>query len=68
MLPAIEVKRQDRIKLIRFPLSKEANNLMRNHDFWENLRSKTDGQASLLQLHGYNRDSLEIYDSKIDLL
>jgi hypothetical protein len=42
--------------------------LTRNYDFIEDLMSKVDGQATLLQISGYYKDSLDIYDRKVDFI
>ena len=40
--------------------------MTRNYDFLEDLMNKVDGQATLLQINGYYKDSLEVYDKKVD--
>jgi hypothetical protein len=52
----------------RTAMSKEDLDLTRNIDFIEDLMGKVDGQATLLQLSGYYKDSLEIYDKKVDFI
>ena len=34
----------------------------------EDLMAKIDGQATLLQMSGYYKDSLDIYDKKVDFI
>jgi hypothetical protein len=42
----------------RGEMSKLELDLTRNYDFIEDLMSKVDGQATLLQMSGYYKDSL----------
>lgn len=42
--------------------------LTRNYDFLEDLMGKVDGQATLLQFSGYYKDSIDIYDKKVDFI
>lgn len=49
-------------------MSKEELDLTRNYDFVEDLMGKVDGQATLLQLSGYFKDSLDIYDKRVDFI
>ena len=39
--------------------------LTRNYDFFQDLVSKVDGQATLLQSSGYYQDSIDLYEKKI---
>ena len=48
-------------------MSKKDLDLTRNYDFLKDLMKKVDGQATLLQINGYYKDSLEVYDRKVDL-
>lgn len=38
--------------------------MLRNFDYVEDLRKKIHGHANLLQLSGYFKDSLEVYERK----
>lgn len=49
-------------------MTKVQLDLTRNYDYIEDLMGKIDGQATLLQLSGYYKDSLEIYDKKVDFI
>lgn len=49
-------------------MTKAALDLTRNYDFFEDLISRVDGQATLLQVSGYYKDSLDIYDKKVDFI
>jgi hypothetical protein len=42
--------------------------LVRNYDYLEDMMGKIDGQATLLQLAGYLKDSLHLYDRRADSL
>lgn len=62
----MDKKRQD--QEFRLAMTKTELDLTRNYDFLEDLMSKVDGQATLLQMSGYYKDSLEIYDKKVDFV
>ena len=49
-------------------MKKAELDLTRNYDFIEDVMTKIDGQATLLQLSGYYKDSLDIYDKKVEHL
>ena len=49
-------------------MTKTNLDLTRNYDFIEDLMGKVDGQATILQISGYYKDSLEIYDKKVDFI
>ena len=49
-------------------MNKQDLDLTRNYDFLEDLMKKVDGQATLLQINGYYKDSLEVYDRKVDFI
>lgn len=66
ILPIMDKKRQS--EQARLGMTKIELDLTRNYDFIEDLMSKVDGQATLLQLSGYYKDSLEIYDKKVDFI
>ena len=40
--------------------------LMRNYDYFEDMLVKVDSQATLLQLSGYYKESLDISNKKLD--
>jgi tetratricopeptide (TPR) repeat protein len=46
-------------------LTKLDFDLMRNYDYLEDMMSKVDSQATLLQLAGYYDDALQIYDQRV---
>lgn len=66
VLPIMDKKRQS--EQTRGEMSKLELDLTRNYDFIEDLMSKVDGQATLLQMSGYYKDSLQIYDKKVDFI
>ncbi len=41
---------------------------MRNYDYLEDMMAKVDSQATVLQLSGYYKESLQIYDKKVDFI
>lgn len=41
---------------------------MRNYDYLEDMMEKVDSQATVLQLSGYYKQSLQIYDKKVDFI
>ena len=49
-------------------MQKAELDLTRNYDFIEDVMTRIDGQATLLQLSGYYKDSLDIYDKKVEHL
>ena len=49
-------------------MGKTQLDLTRNYDFLEDLMNKIDGQATLLQINGYYKESLDIYDKKVDFI
>ena len=46
-------------------MSEQDIDLTRNYDFIQDLVKKVDGQATLLQINGEYKDSLEVYDRKV---
>ena len=67
ILPVLHVKRQDKEFRLN-GMSDHSKDMTRNYDFLEDLMSKVDGQATILQINGYYKDSLEVYDRKVDLI
>ena len=67
ILPVLHVKRQDK-EFRLHGMSENGKDMTRNYDFLEDLMSKVDGQATILQINGYYKDSLEVYDRKVDLI
>jgi hypothetical protein len=55
-------------ELGRTKMTKSELNLTRNYDYLEDLMGKIDSQATVLQLSGYFKESLEIYDKKVDFI
>jgi len=49
-------------------MSKLELDLMRNYDYLEDMLSKVDSQATLLQLAGYYDDALKVYDQRVDYI
>lgn len=49
-------------------MSSKELDLVRNYDYLEDTMGKIDGQATLLQLSGYLKDSLQLYDRKAQVL
>lgn len=49
-------------------MSEKQLDLVRNYDYLEDMMGKIDGQATLLQVSGYLRDSLRLYDRKAEML
>lgn len=62
-LPESYIRRQnkDRPKMTKMELD-----LMRNYDYLEDMLVKVDSQATLLQLSGYYKESLDIFNKKVD--
>jgi hypothetical protein len=54
--------------LDRHSLPERDLKLLRNFDYLEDLMMKIDSQATLLQLSGYYKESLEVYDKKVDFI
>jgi len=65
-LPEIFTKRK--IEDERTHMSKLELDLMRNYDYLEDMLSKVDSQATLLQLAGYYDDALKVYDQRVDYI
>jgi hypothetical protein len=42
--------------------------LLRNYDYVEELIRRDNSQAVILQMSGYFKESLEVYDKKVDYL
>lgn len=66
VLPVMDRMRRD--AKTRGGMSKNELDLTRNYDFLEDLMGKVDGQATLLQMSGYFKDSIDIYDKKVDYI
>ena len=47
-------------------MTKQDLDLVRNYDYLEDLLVRADSQATLLQLSGYHKESVEFYDKKVD--
>jgi hypothetical protein len=64
-LPENHLRRQSENRL---KMSKMELDLMRNYDYLEDMLVKVDSQATLLQLSGYYKESLEVYSRKVDAI
>lgn len=47
-------------------MTKMELDLMRNYDYLEDMLVKVDSQATLLQLSGYYKESLDIFNKKVE--
>lgn len=66
ILPIMDRKRRE--EKSRGEMTKLQLDLTRNYDYLEDLMSRVDSQATLLQLSGYYKESLEVYDKKVDFI
>jgi hypothetical protein len=57
-----------KVKEKRMEMSEKELDLVRNYDYLEDMMGRIDGQAALLQMSGYLKDSLEMYDRRVELL
>lgn len=63
-LPSNFVRRQEPNE--RGKMTKLDFDLMRNYDYLEDQLEKVDSQATLLQLSGYYKESMEVFDKRVD--